>query len=51
METHYACSGGCGGSSADPAPCGTEGCPKNGENMKACNCTDDQHQEVKEEAE
>lgn len=48
METHYACSGGCGGSSAEPVECGTESCSKIGQNMTACSCSDNQHKEILE---
>ena len=48
MDKHYACSGGCGGMSAQMKACETGFCPKNGEMMKECSCTDGSHSEIVE---
>ena len=46
---HFACSGDCGGSSDSQINCGTEGCSMEGKPMKACDCTDGRHEDVKGE--
>ena len=43
---HYVCPS-CGGVSDHPKNCETQGCPLNGHALVECNCTDDQHAEVK----
>ena len=48
MDKHYACSGGCGGTSIDAKDCDTEGCEKFGQPLKECNCHDNEHVEVME---
>lgn len=48
MDKHYACPGGCGGSAIDEKACDTEGCEKNGEMMKKCDCHDNEHAQVME---
>lgn len=45
--THYACPT-CGEKSDIPKVCETEGCMRQGQMMKACNCLDDKHEEVKD---
>lgn len=47
-EQHYTCPS-CGGVSDHPKVCETEGCAMNGQELKACTCTDGQHAEVKGE--
>ena len=48
MENHYACPGGCGGTSMDAKTCDTEGCTMFGQMMKECDCEDNEHAPVME---
>lgn len=49
---HYVCTGGCGGTSEMPgAVCENETCPKQGEPMTPCYCTDGKHEEAMADAE
>jgi len=41
--THYVCKGTCGGVNDAPNVCHMEDCPKNGEPMEPCDCTDGMH--------
>lgn len=43
METHYICTGGCGGMSLNPGTCGTFDCANNGHDLKECACDDGLH--------
>jgi len=40
---HYICTGGCKGVSDQPGLCQTLDCPKHGEPLTACDCTDGKH--------
>lgn len=54
---HYICTGSCGGVSDNPSVCTTEGCTKEGQSLKPCECTDGEHaglseiEEIEEEQE
>lgn len=48
---HYYCEGGCGGHSAGPATCHTEGCPKKGETFVECDCGDEMSHAKKSDSE
>jgi hypothetical protein len=41
--THYICMGGCGGVSEVAKTCGAETCPKHGDLLTPCDCTDGKH--------
>jgi hypothetical protein len=41
--THYICTGGCGGVSEVAKTCGAETCPKHGDPLTPCDCTDGKH--------
>lgn len=45
-DTHFVCTGGCGGVAPMEKPCETESCPMHGHNMVPCSCTDGKHQNV-----
>ena len=45
---HYICTGGCKGVSDKPGVCQAEGCPKHGQPLTECNCTDGKHRELEE---
>lgn len=50
METHYVCRGECGGVSDEPqAVCQMTDCSKHAQHMTPCNCSDDKHEEVRED--
>ena len=40
---HYICTGNCGGVADKPGVCQAEDCPKHGEALEECECTDGQH--------
>ena len=40
---HYICTGECGGVADKPGICQAENCPKSGEPLEECECTDGQH--------
>jgi hypothetical protein len=44
---HYVCPA-CGGVSDHEKQCETTGCTLQGEQLKACDCTDEQHEKVKQ---
>jgi len=41
---HYICTGGCEGESATPGVCQTDDCPKKGQPLTECECTDGAHE-------
>lgn len=44
---HYVCDGGCSGVSLDDdASCQAPDCPKHGQPLQLCTCTDEKHEEV-----
>ena len=49
METHYVCTGGCGGVSGTPGNCHTGGCPDYGKPLKECHCENGMHSEAGEQ--
>lgn len=40
---HYICTGGCGGVSDKPGVCQAALCPKHGQPLVVCDCTDGKH--------
>jgi len=40
---HYICTGGCKGESETPGTCQAVTCPKHGQPLTACDCTDGKH--------
>lgn len=40
---HYICTGTCQGVSENPGVCQAEDCPKHGQALEQCDCTDDRH--------
>jgi len=46
MDSHYVCTGGCGGLSNTPGTCQAETCPKHDQPLTECHCEDTQHTEV-----
>lgn len=47
--THYICTGGCKGESANPGLCQAEECKKEGEPLLPCDCADGLHKGEQEE--
>lgn len=45
---HFVCDGGCHGNSDTPGSCNTESCPKYGQPLQECQCSDGQHQATTE---
>jgi hypothetical protein len=43
---HYVCPK-CGGMADHPKVCETEGCGRQGHELKECHCTDNKHEEVR----
>jgi len=48
QKQHYVCPA-CGGVSDHPKQCGTPGCVLQGEQLKPCDCTDNQHEPAKKQ--
>jgi hypothetical protein len=48
MITHYICTGGCKGVAPEAGNCQTAGCPRFGQPLIACSCTDGGHQVAEE---
>lgn len=46
MGKHYICTGGCRGESETPGVCQTEECPKHGQPLTECDCTDGHHARI-----
>ena len=40
---HYICTGGCGAVVERPGVCQAMNCPKHGQPLNPCNCTDNKH--------
>ncbi len=49
METHYICTGGCGGVADKPGVCQAQDCPDHQKPLKECRCEDGLHRDVKEQ--
>ena len=41
--THHICTGSCKGVSEEAKNCGAEDCPKHGQPLTQCDCTDGKH--------
>jgi hypothetical protein len=45
---HYTCTGDCKGIAMQPGACQAGDCGKSGQPLTECNCTDGQHEELKD---
>lgn len=49
--SHFICTGGCNGVAETPGICQAEDCPKHGEALIPCDCTDGEHHRPETDAE
>lgn len=49
MDTHYICTGGCGGVAAQPGVCQSLTCEKHNQPLTECHCKDGLHKQEQSE--